>query len=55
MKRDKILGVRLPEEMHKELERARRRMSKLVGSEVKISMAVRALLKRALREDAARA
>jgi hypothetical protein len=43
------VDVRLPIQLRTALERERRRMSKTLGSEVKTSFVVRALLEQALR------
>jgi len=49
MKNDDKLDLRVPAELRGALERERRRMSKMVGADVKMSAVVRAILERALR------
>ena len=49
MKSDDKLDLRIPAELRSALEREQRRMSKAVGTDMKMSAVVRAILERALR------
>jgi hypothetical protein len=49
------VDVRLPIKLRSAVERERRRMSKVLGTEVKTSVAIRALLERALKQTNERA
>lgn len=44
MKHDESIAIRVPSDMMRELEKERRRMSRAVGAEIKMSAVVRALI-----------
>lgn len=55
MKNDETVGVRLPRQLRNAIERERQRVSKAIGTEVKMSTIIRAALEERFVKQKARA